>query len=103
MIERPYWRVVVSINGDEVLSIAPDELAGISDIDTYREQILAAADHLVAFIGRTDPEPFVLYDGITAPQSSTLPPLPAAPYPDEQQLPYSGPEPGPSDEPARGR
>ena len=26
--------------------------------------------------------------------SSTLPPLPAAPYPDEQQQPYSGPEPG---------
>lgn len=39
----------------------------------------------------------------TAPQSSTLSPLPAAPYPDEQQLPYSNRAPGPSDEQARGR
>lgn len=35
--------------------------------------------------------------------SSTLPPLPAAPYPDEQQLPDLGQAPGPSDEQARGR
>lgn len=37
-----------------------------------------------------------LPDPPTSPASSTLSPLPAAPYPDEQQQPYSGPNSGPS-------
>lgn len=51
---EPYWAVTVSINGDEVLTIGRDELAGIPNIDDYAKQVRECARHLLAFIGEED-------------------------------------------------
>jgi len=49
------WEVFVSVEGDEVISIGSSGyLAGVSSPDQFREQIIAAAEHLIAFIGRED-------------------------------------------------
>lgn len=49
------WEVVVSVDGDDVISIGSNGyLAGVSSPDQFREQIIAAAEHLIAFIGRED-------------------------------------------------
>jgi hypothetical protein len=52
-VEKPYWSVTVSINGEPVLTIEPHMLAGIPDIDkyTYTDQVREAGQHLVSFAG----------------------------------------------------
>ena len=50
-VEKPYWSVTVSINGEPVLTIEPHMLAGIPDIDQYADQVREAGQHLVAFAG----------------------------------------------------
>lgn len=47
-----HWRVVVSIEGREVLAIEPEMLAGIPEIDAYDDTIRVAARHLMSFIGK---------------------------------------------------
>ena len=54
MSERPHWSVTVSVDGDEVVTIESNSLSGVENVSDYREQIVAAADHLIAFIGRED-------------------------------------------------
>jgi hypothetical protein len=67
MVERDHWRVVVSINGEEVLAIEPEMLAGIPDIDKYDDAIRTAAMHLISFIGPEEPEPFFIDDDLASP------------------------------------
>lgn len=47
-----HWRVVVSIEGKEVLAIEPEMLAGVPEIDAYGDTIRIAAHHLMSFIGK---------------------------------------------------
>lgn len=56
--EKPYWSVTISIDGDRVLTIEPGMLAGIPDIDKYGDEVRTAAEHLLAFIGPAEPEPY---------------------------------------------
>jgi hypothetical protein len=60
MSETKHWRVAISIDGEEVLAIEPEMLAGIPDIDKHRDEIIKAANHLLAFIGTGDEEPFIV-------------------------------------------
>lgn len=53
-IEKPYWSVTVSINGEPVLTIEPHMLAGIPHIDKYTDQVRQAGEHLVSFAGPED-------------------------------------------------
>lgn len=50
-VEKPYWSVTVSINGEPILTLEPHMLAGIPDIDRYTDQVREAGQHLVAFAG----------------------------------------------------
>lgn len=50
-VQKPYWSVTVSINGEAVLTIEPHMLAGIPDIDKYTDQVRQAGEHLVSFAG----------------------------------------------------
>lgn len=50
-VEKPYWSVTVSINGEPVLTLEPHMLAGIPDIDRYTDQVREAGQHLVSFAG----------------------------------------------------
>lgn len=54
MSEKKHWRVTVEVEGEEVLSIETECYGGVENVSDYREQILTAADHLIAFIGRED-------------------------------------------------
>lgn len=53
-VEKPYWSVTLSINGEAVLTIEPHMLAGIPDIDKYADQVRQAGQHLVGFAGPED-------------------------------------------------
>lgn len=53
--DKPYWRVAVSIDGEEVLAIEPGMLAGIPDIEKYAHEVRQAGQHLLAFIGPEEP------------------------------------------------
>lgn len=47
-----HWRVEVSVNGESVLAIEPEMLAGKSDItDEEEAAIMTAARHLASFLG----------------------------------------------------
>lgn len=54
MNNKPHWSVTVSVDGQEVVTIESNSLSGIENVSDYREQIITAADHLIAFIGRDD-------------------------------------------------
>jgi len=45
------WSVTVAVNGVDILTIETESLSGISDVDKYRREIIAAAENLLAFIG----------------------------------------------------
>jgi hypothetical protein len=46
------WRVVVYVEGEEVLEMGPDWQAGKSDLDTEEEEALReAAESLTGFVG----------------------------------------------------
>jgi len=49
---KPYWSVTVSVDGEEVLTIEPDMLSGVPEIDAYEDVIRECARHLMAFIGK---------------------------------------------------
>lgn len=51
MSDSKYWSVTVSINGDEVLTIGKDELAGVPNIEDHANEVRECARHLLAFIG----------------------------------------------------
>lgn len=51
MSKKPYWSVTVSIDGDPVLTIDPNMLSGIPDIEKFGDQVRAAGENLLAFIG----------------------------------------------------
>lgn len=51
MSEKPYWSVTVSVDGDPVLTIEPNMLSGHHDIEKFGDQIRAASENLLAFIG----------------------------------------------------
>lgn len=57
-----HFRVEVSVNGEPVLSIETEMLAGVPNIDEYAQEIRHAAHHLLAFIGPENPEPFIIED-----------------------------------------
>jgi hypothetical protein len=47
-----HWRVEVSVNGESILSIEPEMLAGKSDLTEQDEAaILTAAQNLLGFLG----------------------------------------------------
>ncbi len=54
LVEKPYWSVTVSINGEAILTIEPHMPAGIPDIDKYTDQVRQAGKHLVGFAGPED-------------------------------------------------
>lgn len=57
-----HFRITVAVNGDEVIAIETEMLAGVPNVDDYAEEIRAAAQHLLAFIGPENPEPFLIED-----------------------------------------
>lgn len=52
------WAVTVTINGDEVLTISNSHLSGIENIADYADAVRNCGEHLLAFIGPADQEPF---------------------------------------------
>lgn len=62
-----HWRVTVAVGGNEVVAIEPEMLAGVPNIDDYADEVRTAAQHLLAFIGPKNPEPFFLGDDLPAP------------------------------------
>lgn len=42
----------MSVDGEEILTIEPNMLTGVADIDKYDDEILQCARHLLGFIGR---------------------------------------------------
>ncbi len=57
------WSVEICVEGRSILSISDKDLCGIESVSDYREEILEAADHLIAFIGRR-PATFVPEDDL---------------------------------------
>jgi hypothetical protein len=53
-MSKKHWAVTVRVDGEEILTIESNSLSGASNVSDYREQIVTAADHLIAFIGRED-------------------------------------------------
>ena len=52
-----HWRVEVSTNGESILAIEPEMLAGKSDLtEDDHEAILTAARHLLGFLGHYLPD-----------------------------------------------
>jgi hypothetical protein len=50
---QKYWNVTVTVDGEKILSISTDELAGIDDIDKYKEVIEICANNLLCFVGKS--------------------------------------------------
>lgn len=48
------WAVTVHVDGVHVLTLESSSLCGVENVSDYREEILAAADHLISFIGREE-------------------------------------------------
>ena len=46
-----HWAVLVQVDGETVLTIGHNHLAGVDDIDQHAETIRTAANHLLGFIG----------------------------------------------------
>jgi hypothetical protein len=63
MSERK-WSVSVLVDGENVLNISSDDLSGVSNVTDFRKEIIDAAEHLIAFIGRED-SVFVIPDSET--------------------------------------
>lgn len=59
---KDHWAVRVSVNGEQVLCIESEWLSGIPDIDKHADIVRTCAEHLLAFIGPKDPEPFIIDD-----------------------------------------
>lgn len=57
-----HFRIAVSVNGDEVIAIETEMLAGVPNVDEYAEEIRYAAQSLLSFIGTENPEPFLTGD-----------------------------------------
>lgn len=57
-----HFRVTVSVDGEEILAIETEMLAGVENIEDYAEEIRHAAHHPLAFIGPEDQEPFIIED-----------------------------------------
>lgn len=57
-----HFRIAVSVNGDEVIAIETEMLAGAPNVDDYADEIRYAAESLLAFIGPENPEPFLIED-----------------------------------------
>lgn len=54
MTKKRHWAVTVRVDGEEVLTIESECYGGVGNVTNYREEIVTAADHLVAFVGRED-------------------------------------------------
>lgn len=50
--ENRKWRVEVYVDGNNILNIEDASLSGVGNVAEFRREILTAAEHLVAFIGR---------------------------------------------------
>lgn len=46
------WRVEVYVEGENVVNIEDESLSGLENVSDFREEILCAADNMIAFIGR---------------------------------------------------
>lgn len=57
-----HWYIEIHINGEDVLHISDNHIAGIGDIGQHADTIRHIAEHLLGFIGPEDPEPFVVED-----------------------------------------
>lgn len=55
------FSVEVHVDGNSVLYIEPGCISGIGNLADFREEIIAAADNLIAFIGREESE-FVIHE-----------------------------------------
>ena len=56
---KPTWEVAITVEGEHVLTIGSNHLAGVENIDDYADTILTCAQHLVSFIGgETESEKF---------------------------------------------
>ena len=56
MADKKHWSVCVVVDGETVCTLESACYSGVGNVEEYREQILAAADHLIAFIGREPSE-----------------------------------------------
>lgn len=54
MTERRHWAVTVFVDGKDILTIESGFLSGIENIDDYADEVRNCAEHLLAFIGKTD-------------------------------------------------
>lgn len=52
------WTVTVHVEGEYVLTIEDECYSGVANVSDFREEIVCAADNLIAFIGR-DAVPFI--------------------------------------------
>lgn len=88
-------------DGTRVLLCDADGYIACASWDSYWQWIERGSDYATEVWGAGELKP-TYWQPLPAPPtglaSSTPSPLPAAPYPDEQQQPYSGPEPGQSGE-----
>jgi len=55
-----HWRISVDVDGENVVNIESNSLSGVENVSDYRQEIIEAAENLIAFIGREDSEPFVI-------------------------------------------
>lgn len=54
------WSVTVHVDGQPILTISPNELAGKADLTEADEQAIRdAGEHLLAFIGPADPQQYL--------------------------------------------
>lgn len=56
------WAVTVNVNGEDVLTISHNHLAGVENIDDYADVVRECGRHLLSFIGNVqEPPPHECY------------------------------------------
>jgi len=57
-----HWAITVAVDGNDIVTIESNSLSGIKNVTDYREEIITAAEHLLAFIGTGEGSSFDLAD-----------------------------------------
>lgn len=61
-IKPQHWAVEVRVDGVEILTIESGCYGGVSNIEDYADAVRNCAEHLMAFIGPSEPGPCFLCD-----------------------------------------
>lgn len=56
------WAVTVAVDGEDILTLSSTGLCGLENIQDYADVIRNCGEHLLAFIGPADVEPFIVDD-----------------------------------------